>query len=133
MRFYSSEVQEFLNIENDLDRFDFLCDLAFHEKGLDAEQKTNNTRIAACDSMLWAVMEIHEGKLQINVDSDSIYVKGLALLFSCELKAMSWRAIKEEGSNLPLLLYSRGIIEEKRMHGLLEIQNKARSLISYSY
>ncbi|MCD8497789.1 MAG: SufE family protein [Alphaproteobacteria bacterium] len=65
------------------ERYRYLIDLGRSLPDMDASLRTEETLVRGCTSQVWMVMDIKDGKLCIQADSDAHIVRGLiALLLS---------------------------------------------------
>ena len=112
----------------ELDRFDLLCDWAMMEPGLEQAACNKISKIASCDTGLWCRVGCACGRLVIEVQSDSLFVKGLALLL-CELaQSVTPQAFVEEPPRLGEALLARGWIPMERARGLGEMEARILSV-----
>lgn len=120
---YSTKMIELLSLDNELDQFDYICLLALKAQPMPQEYKKEKNRIVSCDSKLWYWTGCVNGENVIYVDSDSLYVKGLAIIVvSCI----------QEGSQLISgigdFLYEKKLADEKRRNSMKELEKRIRGL-----
>jgi len=74
-------IAEFEFLDDWEERCDFLIDLGFELPPMSDSDKTEQTRVHGCQSMVWLTTELLETEsrkvLQINADSEALIVKGL--------------------------------------------------------
>ena len=73
-------IDEFVDIEDWMDRYQYLVDLGGELEGLSAEEKNDDTLIKGCQSQVWLVCDEQDGKLYFRGESDAIIVKGIVAL-----------------------------------------------------
>ena len=64
------------------ERFAYLIDLGKSEEELSDEQRTEDNRIKGCNSQLWLVPSLRDGKIYFAVDSDAAIPKGIAAILA---------------------------------------------------
>lgn len=106
----------------ELDRFDLLCDWAMSEPGLERSACDKISKIVSCDTGLWCRVGCAGGRLIVEVESDSLFVKGLALLLREQAQAVSPRSFSENPPHLGEALLARGWIPMERARGLGEME-----------
>lgn len=74
-------VEEFENIEDWMDKYQYLIDLGGELPPLDEPYKTNQNLIEGCQSRVWLQADADaEGKIHFRADSDALIVKGIISL-----------------------------------------------------
>ena len=121
---YGEAVGQLLQLDNEMDQFDYLWMLALQSPGMPDAEKTEEARVAACDSRLWCRVEEREGQVSMRVDSDSLFVKGLALLLKTETERRDRTQLVTKPLMLSDDLYARGIMDAKRRDGMREMQDR---------
>ncbi|WP_018983047.1 SufE family protein [Salinimonas chungwhensis] len=61
-------------------RYQYIIDLGKAIDGLSDEQKTDDRLIKGCQSSVWLIERIEDGKIRFEVDSDAVIVQGLLAL-----------------------------------------------------
>ena len=75
-------VEEFSAFEDWMDKYGYLIELGNELKDLDPKDKTDQHLIKGCQSRVWLVSDMADGKIVFRGESDAVIVKGLvALLF----------------------------------------------------
>ena len=74
-------VAEFNQFNSWEDRYRLLIKFGKALPPLDEAMKQERFRIKGCQSQVWMVPELKDGKMLIHADSDAILVKGIAALF----------------------------------------------------
>ncbi len=70
-------VETFQFLEDWTDRYQYIIDLGRQAPPFPAAWQTEQYRLKGCQSQVWIVTEMHEGRLQIHATSDSAIVAGL--------------------------------------------------------
>ena len=74
-------IDEFVDIEDWMDRYAYIIDLGNALPAIDEKYKTPQYIIEGCQSRVWVGTEVNDGKMDIMADSDSLITKGLIALF----------------------------------------------------
>lgn len=119
-------VAALLALENDLDRFDYLADLALDTPALARERCTEEARVASCDSKLWILLEKQKKRVALQSQSDSLFVKGLADLIALVVREIPLETLCGERLGLARLLYEAEIIDANRLRGMEETEERIR-------
>lgn len=107
---------------SELDRFDLLCDWAMMEPGLERTACNKISKITGCDTGLWCRARCVSGRLEVEVQSDSLFVKGLALLLRELAQSVSSQVFSADPPCLGEALLARGWIPLERARGLGEME-----------
>jgi cysteine desulfuration protein SufE len=75
-----------------MDKYGYLIELGNELKELDPKEKTDQNLIKGCQSRVWLVAEMSDGKINFRGESDAVIVKGLVALL---LRVVSGRTPKE--------------------------------------
>lgn len=73
-------IEEFLEIDDWMDRYQMLIDLGEEQEPLPEEEKTEQNLIDGCQSRVWLVCEERDGRLVFRAESDALIVKGIVAL-----------------------------------------------------
>lgn len=74
-------IDEFIDIEDWMDRYAYIIDLGNALPAIDEKYKTPQYIIEGCQSRVWLYAELNEeGKVVYTADSDAIIVKGIISL-----------------------------------------------------
>lgn len=71
-------VEEMSYLPDRFERFTYLVDYGRNQPAFPAELQTETFRVDGCQSQLWLVPELRDGKCYFRADSDSSIVKGIA-------------------------------------------------------
>lgn len=71
---------EFSIYEDWMDKYSYLIELGNDLPELDAKQKNDQYVIKGCQSRVWLIPEMKDGKLYFQGESDAVIVKGLVAL-----------------------------------------------------
>ena len=73
-------IEEFLELEDWMDRYQLLIDLGEESEVLDDADKTDGNLIDGCQSRVWLVCNEVDGRLMFRAESDALIVKGIVTL-----------------------------------------------------
>ena len=119
-------VQEFSMFEDWMDKYSYLIELGNDLKELDPKDKNDQNLIKGCQSRVWLVADLEDGKINFRGESDAVIVKGLvALLF----RVVSGRTPKELMENDLHFIDDLGLTQHlspTRSNGLLAMIKQIR-------
>ena len=108
--------------DNDLDRFDILAGAALLSDKFPDEFKTEEHRLAACDTKTWFYLDF-DGGIRLYAESDSLFVKGLCIVLADIVSKTSKEGLAH-GIGFADECYARGIIDGSRRKGLLSLEDE---------
>ena len=73
-------IEEFLELDDWMDRYQLLIDLGEESDILDEADKTDSNLIDGCQSRVWLVCNEAGGRLTFRAESDALIVKGIVSL-----------------------------------------------------
>lgn len=73
-------VEEFSIFDEWMDRYSYLIDLGKKLPPLDDKLKTEAHLIKGCQSQVWVVPEVKDGRIHFEADSDAMITKGIIAL-----------------------------------------------------
>lgn len=73
-------IEDFSVFEDWMDKYSFLIELGNSLEPLDPKLKNDQHLIKGCQSRVWLVSEIRDGKIYFQGESDAVIVKGLVAL-----------------------------------------------------
>ncbi len=85
-------IGEFSVYEDWMDKYSYLIELGNSLEPLDPKLKNDRHLIKGCQSRVWLVPELKDGKIYFQGESDAVIVKGLVVLL---LRVVSGRTPKE--------------------------------------
>jgi len=85
-------IQEFSIFEDWMDKYGYLIELGNELKDLEAKEKNDQNLIKGCQSRVWLVADLKDGKIEFRGESDAVIVKGLVALL---LRVVSGRTPQE--------------------------------------
>ncbi len=85
-------IDEFSMYEDWMDKYGYLIELGNELDDLDAKDKNDQNIIKGCQSRVWLVADLVDGKINFRGESDAVIVKGLVALL---LRVASGRTPKE--------------------------------------
>jgi cysteine desulfuration protein SufE len=73
-------IEEFLDVEDWMDKYQMLIDLGNEQEPLDEKYKTESNLIDGCQSRVWLQADYRDGLLWFTAESDALIVKGIVAL-----------------------------------------------------
>ena len=73
-------IEEFLDFDDWMDRYQLLIDLGSEQEPLADKYKTEQNLIDGCQSRVWLQADLIDGKLLFTAESDALIVKGIVAL-----------------------------------------------------
>lgn len=73
-------IEEFIELDDWMDRYQLLIDLGEEQELLDEALKTTENLIDGCQSRVWLVCEKEGDRLHFRAESDALIVKGIVSL-----------------------------------------------------
>lgn len=122
-----NEIVEEFSVNSDwMDKYAYLIELGNELHNLDPKEKTDQHLIKGCQSRVWLVAEMKEGKIIFRGESDAVIVKGLVALL---LRVVSGRTPKELLENDLHFIDDLGLkqhLSPTRSNGLLAMVKQIR-------
>jgi len=119
-------VDEFSMFEDWMDKYAYLIELGNDLPELDAKDKSDQHIIKGCQSRVWLVAELQDGKIHFRGESDAVIVKGLVALL---LRVVSGRTPGELINNELHFIDDLGLkqhLSPTRSNGLLAMVKQIR-------
>ena len=119
-------IKEFSVHEDWMDKYGYLIELGNNLPELSASEKTEEYLIKGCQSRVWLVTELKNGKIYFRGESDAVIVKGLVALL---LRVASGRAPRELIDCEMHFIDDLGLrqhLSPTRSNGLLAMVNQIR-------
>lgn len=85
-------IEEFSDLDDWMDRYQLLIDMGNEQQPLPAKDKTESNLIDGCQSRVWLVCTMEDGKLFFRAESDALIVKGIVTLL---IRVLSGHTPKE--------------------------------------
>ncbi len=73
-------IEEFLDVEDWMDKYQMLIDLGNEQEPLDEKYKTESNLIDGCQSRVWLQADLVDGVIHFQAESDALIVKGIVAL-----------------------------------------------------
>jgi len=119
-------IDEFAIYDDWMDKYSYLIELGNDLKDLDPKDKNEQNLIKGCQSRVWLVAEMIDGKINFRGESDAVIVKGLVALL---LRVVSGRTPKEIMENNLHFIDDLGLkqhLSPTRSNGLLAMVKQIR-------
>ena len=112
--------------EDWMDKYSYLIELGNELDDLDPKDKNDQNLIKGCQSRVWLLADLNEGKISFRGESDAVIVKGLVALL---LRVVSGRTPKELLENELHFINDIGLTQHlspTRSNGLLAMIKQIR-------
>lgn len=76
----SEIIEEFSFFPDWHDRYEYIIELGKKLKEFPEDKRVNENKVKGCQSSVWLVSDLEDGKIIFTADSDSVIVKGLIAL-----------------------------------------------------
>jgi len=119
-------IDEFSVYEDWMDKYGYLIELGNELQELDPKDKNDQNLIKGCQSRVWLVAGLNDGKIYLKGESDAVIVKGLVALL---LRVFSGRTPKEILENNLHFIDDLGLkqhLSPTRSNGLLAMIKQIR-------
>ena len=73
-------IEEFIELDDWMDRYQLLIDLGSEQPPLDAKYKTEQNLIEGCQSRAWLQADLIDGRIHFQAESEALIVKGMIAL-----------------------------------------------------
>ena len=73
-------IEEFIELDDWMDRYQLLIDLGSEQPPLDAKYKTEQNLIEDCQSRAWLQADLIDGRIHFQAESEALIVKGMIAL-----------------------------------------------------
>lgn len=120
-------IENFSFLESWEDKYQYLIDLGETLPPLDDCFKTDAFKVAGCQSQVWLVPEIKDGKFFFKADSDAIMVKGIIFILMSIYNAKETGQIKNiEIEKIFAKLGLQEHLSPSRRNGMLSMVQRIR-------
>lgn len=119
-------IDEFSLLDSWMDRYQYLIDLGRRLPDLDITDKTDENRLAGCQSQVWLVSEYRDGRMHYRAASDAAIVSGLIALL---MRLYDQRTPEDILATEPAFVGALGLDEHlspTRSNGLAAMLNAIR-------
>lgn len=119
-------IDEFSVFSDWMDKYAYLIELGNELPNLDSKEKTDQNLIKGCQSRVWLVADMVDGRINFRGESDAVIVKGLVALL---LRVVSGRTPKEIIENDLHFIDDLGLkqhLSPTRSNGLLAMVKQIR-------
>jgi cysteine desulfuration protein SufE len=119
-------IEEFSVYTDWMDKYGYLIELGNELKDLDPKEKIDQNLIKGCQSRVWLVAEMKNGKINFRGESDAVIVKGLVALL---LRVVTGRTPRELIENDLHFIDDLGLkqhLSPTRSNGLLAMVKQIR-------
>jgi len=114
--------QELLRIEDPQERLAYVQDRAKRPSPLPPENRTDAFRIQGCATRVWLAPALENGRCIFPVDSESLMVRGLALLLAGVYSGCTPEEVLAFETNILEMVKLGHRISPTRLHGLAQLR-----------
>lgn len=112
------DINEDLSFLEDMDKLEYIVDIAKKSDGLDDTEKTEANKVFGCASATWVIVTIEDGVVSLRTDSEALTVKGMLVLLEKIINRHTIPEILElDEQELLSALGLGGSITNRRMNG----------------
>ena len=112
-------IEEFLDFDDWMDRYQLLIDLGSEQEPLADKYKTEQNLIDGCQSRVWLQADLVDGRIHFQAESDALIVKGIVTLLVRVLSDHTPREILDADLYVIEKIGLREHLSPTRSNGLL--------------
>ena len=86
--------EEFASLPDSFSRYAYLAELAALLPEADETVRSPENRYSGCQSSVWLLPEVEQGKVVLRADSDTLIIRGILYLFSVLLEGETPEAVR---------------------------------------
>ena len=119
--------EKLFSIDNELDRFDYLTDIALAGEKMNPDDIRDENRLVSCETKTWYTLTIRsDGRIELRAESDSLFVKGLIEIMAEIVRQTSVTELADgrESIGFAQRCYEHDIIDLKRKNGLISLEKE---------
>jgi cysteine desulfuration protein SufE len=129
------KVEELLSdfdlFEDWTDKYEYIISLGKDLKGLDSKDKTEENIVKGCQSKVWLIADLQEGKVRFNADSDAIISKGIIAMLIKILDNESPETISNYNFSFIDKIGLKEHLSPNRSNGLVGMMDKIKLFAHY--
>jgi cysteine desulfuration protein SufE len=129
------KVEELLSdfdlFEDWTDKYEYIISLGKDLKGLDSKDKTEENIVKGCQSKVWLVAHLQNGKVRFNADSDAIISKGIIAMLIKILDDESPETIANYNFSFVDKIGLKEHLSPNRSNGLVGMMDKIKFFAHY--
>ena len=129
------KVEELLSdfdlFEDWTDKYEYIISLGKDLKGLDSKDKTEENIVKGCQSKVWLVADLQDGKVRFNADSDAIISKGIIAMLIKILDNESPETIANYNFSFIDKIGLKEHLSPNRSNGLVGMMDKIKLFAHY--
>ncbi len=125
-----SIVSEFSKIDNWEDRYKKIIDLGKALSSIDESHKVEGNKVKGCQSQVWLISKVKDGKVFFEADSDASIVKGIVALL---LNVYSGSTCDEILNTPPTFLQEIGLREHLSPSRANGLNSMLKQMMMYAY
>lgn len=129
------KVEELLSdfdlFEDWTDKYEYIISLGKELKGLEEKDKIEDNIVKGCQSKVWLVANLQEGKVRFNADSDAIISKGIIAMLIKILDNESPETIANYNFSFIDKIGLKEHLSPNRSNGLVGMMEKIKTFAQY--
>jgi cysteine desulfuration protein SufE len=121
-------IEDFEIFEDWMEKYQYIIDLGKDLKPLKTEEKIDENKLQGCQSQVWIVHQLHDGKVYFKAESDAAIVAGLVALV---LSIYSGKQPQEIIKTQPTFISKIGLdkhLSSTRSNGLSSLLDKIQEV-----
>ena len=124
-------IEEFDLFEEPMERYDYLIDIGKKMPDLDNQYKTESNIVKGCQSKVWLIANLQDGKVRFKADSDAIISKGIIAMLIKILDNESPETIANYNFSFIDEIGLKEHLSPNRSNGLVGMMDKIKLFAHY--
>ena len=124
-------VSDFDLFEDWTDKYEYIISLGKELKGLELEDKTDENIVKGCQSKVWLIANLQDGKVRFKADSDAIISKGIIAMLIKILDNESPETIANYNFSFIDEIGLKEHLSPNRSNGLVGMMDKIKLFAHY--
>ena len=124
-------VSDFDLFEDWTDKYEYIISLGKELKGLELEDKTEENIVKGCQSKVWLIANLQDGKVRFKADSDAIISKGIIAMLIKILDNESPETIANYNFSFIDEIGLKEHLSPNRSNGLVGMMDKIKLFAHY--
>ncbi|MCQ2329607.1 MAG: SufE family protein [Paludibacteraceae bacterium] len=120
-------IEEFSVFDDWMDKYQYLIELGQELDPLEESEKNERSLISGCQSKVWIVSEVKEGRLYFRADSDAIIVKGIVAMLMKVVSGSKIDEVKECDFSFVSKIGLREHLSPTRSNGVLAMIERIKA------
>lgn len=120
-------IEEFSVFDDWMDKYQYLIELGQELDPLEESEKNEQSLISGCQSKVWIVSEVKDGRLYFRADSDAIIVKGIVAMLMKVVSGSKIEEVKECDFSFVSKIGLREHLSPTRSNGVLAMIERIKA------